>query len=157
MSGVHSSVLKRADVASLGGIDMGHISVGGSINLAGANLQCQPSSLALGNAMVADSLYLTDYNGAAFHASGSVSLVQAEIKKFLEVSGAELAELDCTGARINELMWINIIHPANTKLTLVRTKIKILLDVKNSRPSILGGHPNPAIEGQLKTGHRGRA
>jgi hypothetical protein len=131
LDGIQSSFPGYSNKPPIAAIELGHISVGGSIYLAGANLQGKPKSLSLANATVAGSVDLN----AGFHSLGSVNLWQAVIKQNLNVVNADLAELDCSGAQIGELDWQGIVFPKNTKLRLVRSNIKNFQDVRNSWPS----------------------
>ena len=121
---IQATMKTRGKNSSSAPVELGHTKVGGSIYLAGANLQCKPVSLSLANALITGSVYLTASETSGFHASGSVGLWQAEIKQILDLSEAELAELDCSSAQIGELIWAGIVHPGECKAHFAEHKRK---------------------------------
>jgi hypothetical protein len=112
--------------------DLRGTSVGGSIYLDGAYLGDKEASLSMRNTKIAGDVFLM----TAFHASGPVNMWQAEIKRGLWVSEAELTVLDCMDVQIGgDLTWIGILHPEKTTLKLLRASVRSLRDVKSSWPS----------------------
>jgi hypothetical protein len=118
-------------------VDLSRSNVDGDVYFDGAVLKQGPSSLTLGNAMVAGRVFLGNdlKSSRPFRASGSVSLAYAQIKGGISVFEARLPELDCTSAQIGgDFTWGRVHDAAQTKLILSRTKVNRFRDAKTSWP-----------------------
>jgi hypothetical protein len=105
--------------------------VGGDVSLGGSKLYGAPTSLSLDYSAIDGKLTLV----AEFAAAGSVSLIGTTVNQGLWAEQAAMKELNCTDARIGGvLVWAEIRRPEQTKLTLVRTSVRVLQDVKKSWP-----------------------
>jgi hypothetical protein len=118
-----------------GALDLAHSRIEGSVYLNGATVQCKSTSVSLANATVDGEVNLAASGTVPFRAAGTVSLWEAVVGETVIVNEAELAELDCSGARLGGLSWTGVHTAEHTRLRLTHAAVRNFEDIKTSWPA----------------------